>query len=78
MRLLGRDRAKHLQHQLDHGGLLLCVRVRDEAHERRALDVLTRSGADDVHFHELPASEVSAEKPLSGVGLDPFLPGARI
>ena len=77
-RFLGRDRAKHLQHQLDHGGLLLWVRVRDEAHERRALDILARSGADDVHVHELPASEVPAENPLSGVELDPFLPGARI
>jgi hypothetical protein len=77
-RFLGRDRAKHLQHQLDHGGLLLWVRVRDEAHERRALEILKRCGAEDVHVHELPASEVPAENPLSGVELDPFLPGARI
>jgi hypothetical protein len=77
-RFLGRDRAAHLQHQLDHGGLLLWVRVRDEAHERRAVDILTRSGAEDVHVHELPASEVPADNPLSGVELDPFLPGSRI
>jgi hypothetical protein len=77
-RFLGRDRAKHLQHQLDHGGLLLWVRVRDEAHERRALEILKRCGGEDVHVHELPASEVPAENPLSGVELDPFLPGARI
>ena len=77
-RFLGRDRAKHLQHQLDHGGLLLWVRVRDEAHERRALEILKRCGAEDVHVHELPASEVPAENPLSGVELDPFLPGSRI
>lgn len=77
-RLLGRERAKELQHQLDHGGLLLWVRVRDEAHERRALEILQKNGAEDVHVHELPASEVPAENPLSGVELDPFLPGARI
>jgi hypothetical protein len=77
-RLLGRERARSLQHQLDHGGLLLWVRVRDAAHERRALDILGRNGADDVHVHELPASEVPAENPLSGVELDPFLPGSRI
>ena len=37
-RLLGRDRAETLRRQLDHGGLLLWVGLRDEAHERRALD----------------------------------------
>jgi hypothetical protein len=77
-RLLGRDRAKELQNQLDHGGLLLWVRVRDEVHERRATEILSKSGAEDVHVHELPASEVPAKNPLSGVELDPFLPGARI
>ncbi len=77
-RLLGRDRAKELKHQLDHGGLLLWVRARDEVHERRATEILAKSGAEDVHVHELPASEVPASNPLSGVELDPFLPGARI
>jgi outer membrane lipoprotein SlyB len=77
-RLLGRDRAKELQKQLDHGGLLLWVRLRDEAHERRATEILSKSGAEDVHVHELPASELPANNPLSGVELDPFLPGARI
>lgn len=77
-RFLGRDRARNLQHQLDHGGVLLWVRVRDAARERRALDILERSGADDVHVHELPASELPADNPLSGVELDPFLPGSRI
>ena len=77
-RLLGRDRAEKLQRQLDHGGLLLWVALRDEAHERRALAILSQSGADDVHAHELPASEVPAENPLSGVELDPFLPGSRL
>jgi hypothetical protein len=77
-RLLGRDRAETLRRQLDHGGLLLWVGLRDEAHERRALAVLKESGADDVHVHEMPASELPAENPLSGVTLDPFLPGSRI
>ena len=77
-RFLGRERAHRLQHQLDHGGLLLWVRVRDEAHERRALEILRRTGGEDVHVHELPASEVPADNPLSGVELDPFLPGSRI
>ncbi len=77
-RLLGRDQAKRLRDQLDHGGLLLWVALRDDDHERRALAILSQSGADDVHAHELPGSEVPADNPLSGVKLDPFLPGSRI
>ena len=77
-RFLGRDRAHRLQHQLDHGGLLLWVRVRDETHESRALEILRRTGGEDVHVHELPTSEVPADNPLSGVEVDPFLPGARV
>jgi hypothetical protein len=77
-RLLGRDRAENLQRQLDHGGLLLWVALRDEGQEGRAVAILRQNGADDVHVHELPASEVPAENPLSGVELDPFLPDSRI
>jgi hypothetical protein len=77
-RFLGRDRAKALQSQLDHGGLLLWVYVRDQAHERRAIEILMRHGAEDVHVHELPGSRDPAANPLSGVEIDPFLPDARI
>jgi hypothetical protein len=77
-RFLGRHRAKVLQHQLDHGGLLLWVYVRDPAREQRATEILTRHGAEDVHVHELPGSRDPAANPLSGVEIDPFLPDARI
>lgn len=77
-RFLGRDHAKALQDQLDRGGLLLWVHAGDQAHERRAIDILTKNGAEDVHVHELPGSRNPADNPLSGVELDPFLPDARI
>jgi hypothetical protein len=54
------------------------VRVRDAARERRALDILKRNGAEDVHVHKLPASADPADNPLSGIQIDPFLPDARI
>ena len=75
---LGRDRAERLQHQLDRGGLLLWVHVRDAAHEQRAVDILTRTGAEDVHVHDLPGSRSPADNPLTGIEIDPFLPEARI
>jgi hypothetical protein len=77
-RWLGRDRAQALQRQLDKGGLLLWVRARDEAHEQRAVEILTRSGAEDVHVHALPGSRDPAQNPLAGLEIDPFLPGARL
>jgi hypothetical protein len=77
-RFLGQDHARLLQEQLDRGGLLLWVHVRDQAHEQRALEILKRNGAEDVHVHELPGSRDPANNPLSGVEFDPFLPDARI
>jgi hypothetical protein len=52
---LDKSHAEHLQEQLDHGGLLLWVRTPDEDAQRRALEVLTRHSAHDVHIHQLPA-----------------------
>jgi hypothetical protein len=75
---LGRDQAQALQQQLDHGGLLLWVHVRDAAHAERATEILTSNGAEDVHVHELPGSRDPAANPLSGIEIDPFLPGARL
>lgn len=77
-RFLGRDRAKALQYQIDHGGLLLWVRCRDEAHEQRAVEILKTNGGEDVHVHDLPGSHDPADNPLAGLEIDPFLPGARL
>jgi len=76
-RLIGRDRARNMEHQLERGGLLLWVRIRDEEHEKRAVEILTRNAADDVHVHEIEGSHDPAANPLSGILPDPFL-NARI
>ena len=52
---LDKSHAEHLQEQLDRGGLLLWVRTPDEDAQRRALAILTRHSAHDVHIHQLPA-----------------------
>ena len=58
-RWLDRRDAERIQAQLDRGGLLLWVRVRDPEGERRAVEILTRHSAHDVHVHELPAPPAS-------------------
>jgi hypothetical protein len=53
-KLIEDHHARYLQEQLDRGGLLLWVRTPDAEHENRAVDILKRHSADDVHVHELP------------------------
>lgn len=53
--LVGKHHADVLQDQLDRGGLLVWVRARDENHENRAIDVLKRNDASDVHVHSIAA-----------------------
>jgi hypothetical protein len=54
---MDRRHAEWLQEQLDRGGILLWVRTPDTAAERRALEVLTRYSAHDVHIHGVPVAD---------------------
>ncbi|MEQ9487414.1 MAG: hypothetical protein RIM72_00290 [Alphaproteobacteria bacterium] len=51
---VGKHHADFLQEQLDHGGLILWVRTRDETHEKRATKILSSHSAYDVHVHGRP------------------------
>ncbi len=48
--------AKWLEEQLERGGILLWVRTADEDRERRAIAILSRHAAHDIHLHEVPGS----------------------
>lgn len=52
---IGDQHARYLQEQLDHGGLLLWVRTRDNEREKRAVEILGRNSSSNVHVHALPA-----------------------
>lgn len=52
---LGAHHADYLQHQIERGGILLWVRLWDAKDEEKALAVLNRHSAHDVHVHDLPA-----------------------
>lgn len=77
-RLLGHKKATDLQAQLDKGGLLLWVRLKDDAHEKRALEILNAHSGEDVHVHDLERSGDPEGDPMDGFQPDPFLPKARI
>lgn len=55
-KLVGDRRASYFEAHLKHGGLLLWVRTRDEARERRATTIMRRHSGMDVHVHALEAA----------------------
>ena len=54
--LVGDHHARYIQEQLDHGGLLLWVRTRDNEHEQKAVSILKKHSAHDVHTHPIPSA----------------------
>lgn len=58
-RFMEQHHAKHLQDQLDHGGLLLWAATHSPEQEGKACDILKRCGGEHVHVHDLPAPAVS-------------------
>jgi hypothetical protein len=54
--LIGQNHADYINEQLKHGGLLLWVRVWDEAREKKAVEILKRHSGTDVHVHEIAAA----------------------
>ncbi len=53
-RLIEKRHADYIHEQLDHGGLVLWVLVRDSDHEAKAVEILKQHSADDVHVHTIP------------------------
>ncbi|MDX1710057.1 MAG: hypothetical protein R3316_02840 [Rhodovibrionaceae bacterium] len=53
--LLHDRHARQLQSQIDKGGLVLWVNLRNETQEKHALEILERHDAEDIHVHEIPA-----------------------
>lgn len=52
---LGEDHADYIRRQLERGGLLLWVNLRDAAHEAAATAILKKHSKQPVHLHSLPA-----------------------
>jgi hypothetical protein len=50
---IGEYHAQYLQEQIDRGGLLLWVRTCNPVKENRAVEILKKHSAHDVHLHAL-------------------------
>lgn len=55
-RWVGHHHARHLQAQLDRGGLLLWVLARNDGAERCAVNILEKHSGVDVHAHTFPGT----------------------
>ena len=54
-RLIGQSDAEYLEEQVGEGHLLLFVRTRDAALEKRASEILSKHSAYDVRIYSVPA-----------------------
>ncbi len=73
---LGTRHAQTIEEQVNAGGLLLWVNIRDPEHERRALDILSHHSTRDVHVHEITREWSAEDRPLAEAQPDPFLFGS--
>jgi hypothetical protein len=72
-RTIGQRYKHHALEQLEEGGMVMWVSVRDKRAERRAIEILTKAGARDVHMHEVEREWTLKDRPLSEVQPDPLL-----
>jgi hypothetical protein len=70
---IGEKHAKALQAHIAAGGLLLWVRTADRAHEDQAIGVLTASGGEHVHAHDIRRTWGAEDVPLHEWQPDPLL-----
>jgi len=70
---IARRHTDHVLEQLAQGGMVLWVIVLDDNAEKRALEILTKAGARDVHVHQIKREWTLKDRPFSDVQPDPFL-----
>jgi hypothetical protein len=72
-RTFGKFHAERVQLDIANGGLLLWVHAPESANDAKIVEILTRNGARDVHFHSVKRSWGVAEVPLHDFQPDPML-----
>lgn len=70
-RAIGQRYSGHISEQIAQGGIVLWVRVHNRDEEEKALDVLAKAGAFDVHAHEIEHEWLEKDVPIPQP--DPFL-----
>lgn len=68
-RFIGRNYAEQLEGALERGGILLWVACPEKDEQEKAMFILRKHGASDVHVHELPSPDPALFTP-GGVSYD--------
>ena len=71
--ILGGVGADTLERDIRSGGLVVFVRVRDDTPESQIQDIMRKSGALNVHVHEIELKKTLDELPLATIQPDPRL-----
>ena len=71
--ILGGVGADTLERDIRSGGLVVFVRVRDDTPESQIQDIMRKSGALNVHVHEIELKKTLDELPLATIQPDPWL-----
>lgn len=58
---VGHHHAHYLHEQLEHGGMLLWVRTSTAVDEERAIEILRKFSAENVHLHGTPVAPPPAQ-----------------
>jgi hypothetical protein len=70
---MARRRNKQIEEQLALGGMVLWVNVPDAETENRAISILTKARAWDIHVHKIEREWGPHDRPLSEAQVDPLL-----
>lgn len=62
-----------IEHDINRGGIVVFVRVDNEQEERRAIEIMRRNGAHNVHVHEIELTKKLSDLPLADIQPDPWL-----
>lgn len=62
-----------IEHDISRGGIVVFVRVDNEEQEQRAMEIMRRNGAHNVHVHEIELTKKLQDVPLAQIQPDPWL-----
>ena len=63
-RLVGQNYSKKIEQQLERGGLILWIRTWSDDQKKKALDILAKHSAEDIHLHDFASMSRPSQKLL--------------
>ena len=71
--IIGEAHAEHLDNQLQKGGLVLWVRLKNDEMKNTAEKILSNAGGRDIHVHDIERTWGTDDIPLHDFNPDPLI-----